>query len=51
VKPGGILLALAGVWVLCQVLGGGALDRLGITGTTIDLGQGTFAPHSGGTKK
>lgn len=29
-KPGGIVLVLAGVWVLCQVLGGKALTRLGI---------------------
>ena len=29
-KPGGIVLVLAGVWVLCQVLGGNALVRLGI---------------------
>jgi hypothetical protein len=31
-KAGGILLALAGVWVLTQVLGGDALKRLGVTG-------------------
>jgi len=30
VKPGGVLLVLAGVWVLCQVLGGNALERLGV---------------------
>ena len=29
-KPGGVLLVIAGVWVLCQVLGGNALKRLGI---------------------
>jgi hypothetical protein len=29
---GGTLLAVVGVWVLCQVLGGNALGRLGITG-------------------
>ena len=29
-RPGGILLTLAGVWVLCQVLGGRALERLGV---------------------
>lgn len=29
-KPGGVVLVLAGVWVLCQVLGGKALIRLGI---------------------
>lgn len=32
VRSGGVLLVLAGVWVLCQVLGGDALDRLGIIG-------------------
>lgn len=31
-RSGGVLLVLAGVWVLCQVLGGDALDRLGIIG-------------------
>lgn len=30
----GILLALVGAWVLCQVLGGNALNRLNITGAT-----------------
>ena len=29
---GGTLLAIVGAWVLCQVLGGNALGRLGITG-------------------
>jgi hypothetical protein len=29
---GGALLAVVGAWVLCQVLGGNALGRLGITG-------------------
>jgi len=29
---GGLLLGLAGVWVVCQVLGGNALGRLGISG-------------------
>lgn len=29
----GIVLAVAGVWVLCQVLGGRALERLGIVGS------------------
>lgn len=26
----GVLVLIAGAWVLCQVLGGGALGRLGI---------------------
>ena len=29
-KPGGLLLVIGGVWVLCQVLGGNALQRLGL---------------------
>lgn len=29
---GGVLLAVAGIWVLSQVLGGNALGRLGISG-------------------
>lgn len=28
----GVVLAIAGVWVLCQVFGGNALGRLGISG-------------------
>lgn len=31
-KAGGVVLILGGVWVLCQVLGGNALGRLGIAG-------------------
>lgn len=27
-NPSGVLLVVAGVWVLCQVLGGNALKRL-----------------------
>jgi hypothetical protein len=30
-KAGGVLLVIAGIWVLCQVLGGDALTRLGVT--------------------
>lgn len=30
-KAGGVLLLIAGTWVLFQVLGGNALGRLGIT--------------------
>lgn len=33
-NPSGILLVLAGFWVGAQVLGGDALQRLGITGDT-----------------
>lgn len=38
----GVVLVIAGAWVLCQVLGGNALGRLGITGqqTTQQPGQG-----------
>jgi hypothetical protein len=32
VKAGGLVLVIAGVWVLCQVLGGDALARLGVAG-------------------
>lgn len=28
----GLVLLVAGTWVLCQVLGGNALERLNITG-------------------
>jgi hypothetical protein len=30
VNPGGIFLAVLGVWVACQVFGGEALERLGV---------------------
>jgi hypothetical protein len=30
-NAGGLVLVIAGVWVLAQILRGGALDRLGIT--------------------
>jgi hypothetical protein len=37
-----VLLVLGGVWVLCQVLGGNALERLGITGkASADTGGST----------
>lgn len=29
-NPSGVVLMVAGVWVLCQVFGGQALQRLGI---------------------
>lgn len=31
-NAGGVLLIIAGIWVMTQVLGGKALDRLGLTG-------------------
>jgi hypothetical protein len=40
-NAGGVLLTLAGVWVLTQILGGNALQRLGITGQD--------APSTGGS--
>lgn len=44
-NPGGVVLVIAGVWVLCQVLGGDALNRLGLVSTEApaaepDLGFG-----------
>lgn len=49
-KPGGVLLVIAGVWVLCQVLGGNALKRLGLekeaAGGSSDLG-GVTVPDKG----
>lgn len=42
-KPGGVLLVVAGVWVLCQVLGGNALARLGVDGRQSDGGPDPFA--------
>ena len=32
-NPGGVLLAVVGVWVVAQVLGGDALGRLKLTGS------------------
>lgn len=37
---GGTLLAVAGVWVLFQVLGGDALGRLGVSGQPTTPGSG-----------
>ena len=36
-SPSGVVIGLAGIWVLCQVLGGNALQRLKIIG---DVGEG-----------
>lgn len=30
-NPGGIFLVILGVWVGCQIFGGDALERMGIT--------------------
>lgn len=35
---GAILLIVAGVWVLCQALGGNALGRLGVAGLPTTAG-------------
>lgn len=35
---GGVLLIVAGVWVLAQVLAGRALQRLGVAGGGVDGG-------------
>ena len=35
-NAGGLVLAIGGAWVLCQVLGGDALNRLGVTGQHTD---------------
>lgn len=29
-NPAGLVIAIAGVWVVCQVFGGNALERLGV---------------------
>lgn len=42
----GVLLLVAGVWVLTQVLAGNALGRLGVTGAATTPGQTTAAPAS-----
>jgi hypothetical protein len=43
VKPSGLVLVIAGVWVLCQVLGGDALGRLGITAGPVGAAVGAAA--------
>ncbi|WP_420118976.1 hypothetical protein [Micromonospora sp.] len=40
-RPSGLVLVIGGVWVLCQVLAGRALQRLGLTDAT---GPDPFAP-------
>jgi len=56
VNPGGIVLVVAGVWVLCQVLGGDALKRLGLVGQEAPADDGKVGvpdrgynnvPHNG----
>jgi hypothetical protein len=38
VNAGGLVLIIAGAWVLTQVLGGDALGRLGVTGNATQPG-------------
>lgn len=42
--PAGVLLTVAGVWVLAQILGGNALGRLGITGEPTKPGTTSSGP-------
>lgn len=44
---GGVLLVVAGVWVLAQVLAGKALQRLGIADTFTDMKDPVTAPDKG----
>jgi hypothetical protein len=44
--PAGVVLAIAGLWVLTQLFGGDALGRLGITGAPTTPGQSGSAPSS-----
>lgn len=46
-NPGGILLCVAGVWVLCQLLGGDALARLGIYQPVNDANPPTTGSSGG----
>ena len=43
-NPGGIFLSLAGVWVLCQIFGGHALQRLRV----LDGSTGDGSSKGGG---
>jgi hypothetical protein len=51
VNPAGIVLGIAGVWVLCQVFGGNALGRLNIvppdTGSSTGTGLGALPGEIG----
>lgn len=40
----GVLLTIAGAWVLSQILGGNALGRLGITGEPTKPGTTSSGP-------
>ncbi len=47
---GGLLLGVIGSWVLCQVLGGNALGRLGITGDDGGAGLAKIGQKMSATK-
>jgi len=44
VKASGTLLIVAGVWVLCQLFAGNALERLGVVAGGGEQGPGGAAP-------
>ena len=44
-NPGGLVLVIAGVWVLTQVFGGHALERLNV----VKAATTTTAPRGGAT--
>lgn len=46
VNPGGLVIAVAGVWLGCQIFGGQMLDRLRITKETVQV-QGTGSHATG----
>ena len=43
-KPGGVVIVLAGVWLACQVFSGNALERLGVLSAS--AGSGGTAPSA-----
>jgi hypothetical protein len=47
VNPGGLVIAIAGVWLGCQIFGGNMLQRLGIIAT--DATPPNYKPGVGGT--
>lgn len=46
-RPGGLLLVIAGVWVLTQVLAGDALQRLGLIEKTEPADDAPASPGPG----
>jgi hypothetical protein len=47
-NPSGVVITIAGVWVLCQVFGGNALGRLGISGAPDEAKGKTSAKGGSG---